>query len=596
LSIKIKLFNHQSNLQNNKIDNFLNPKGSVLITSVIFITIVMALTLGYYRTVMGERINYLSRLAKIQAHYNAENGLGKNYGYIASGTFVDTVFGSSEIKEMSGGVLKVNFFDTTATNLRTNFIGNAIGYATYPGFDGKPIQVTDTAQIAYQPVGFEEYMYFSDRELPGGGPWLGATVKFGGTDDLEGKIFSNDVIQIGAGNGCPTFDENAEVGTAKVFNYNNGCNESGVFGSGDNEITHRDSMPEIEWPPFVGQDRVKSHATHTFTANQFILAPGSTDRDKLVMTDIQFFDDYYVVKQWKYVQPPYTSAFIFNAADRDSLKKDYPLKYAQMYNPNAYGPNVGGYDSYRDWPLFDVDNQAPANFLDYVTYQQIFSNEDVIWIEGGQVRVSGTVRGRFTIATSGPQLYRMHFDNATIDTLFTNIWLTDDLVYADSQTSGAVTEGSTNRMGLLSGANIIIANTFPNGKKNSAIASNIKINAAMIAMDESFVVQYWQNSTAGYYFLDGQFIKGDGRGGSAFNNTGTNDYRGNIIIYGSVIQSKRGYVKRNQTGPYNIMSGIGYDKDYNYDYNLRDYPPPSWPEMRTNDGSVNLTLASYGVN
>ena len=73
---------------------------------------------------------------------------------------------------------------------------------------------------------------------------------------------------------------------------------------------------------------------------------------------------------------------------------------------------------------------------------------------------------------------------------------------------------------------------------------------------------------------------------------GSQDFRGTIHIYGSVIQSARGYVKRNNPGPY--TQTIGYEKNYNFDYNFRDYPPPCWPETRGADGSVNLNFHSMG--
>ena len=173
-----------------------------------------------------------------------------------------------------------------------------------------------------------------------------------------------------------------------------------------------------------------------------------------------------------------------------------------------------------------------------------------------------------------------------------NIWITDDLRYVDSGPNGSVPYGSPNRLGLLSAANIIVANTVANGAKNSSAGgTSVVINAAMIAMDEAFQVQYWQNTTNDYFFLDGNNIKADGQGQDYYGGT-SDDARGTINIWGSVIQSKRGYVRRNNPGPYERT--IGYSKNYNYDYNLRDYPPPAWPENRNADGSRNLSVAAFG--
>jgi hypothetical protein len=117
----------------------------------------------------------------------------------------------------------------------------------------------------------------------------------------------------------------------------------------------------------------------------------------------------------------------------------------------------------------------------------------------------------------------------------------------------------------------------------------------MIAMNESFIIQYWQNSTTLYNFVNGGAIKGDGRSVSMFRPpTGATDIRGTVMIYGSVVQEKRGYLKRNNPGPYAISPGIGYEKDYHYDRNLRTFPPPEWPETKNSDGSSSLELSGIG--
>ena len=44
---------------------------------------------------------------------------------------------------------------------------------------------------------------------------------------------------------------------------------------------------------------------------------------------------------------------------------------------------------------------------------------------------------------------------------------------------------TNNIMGLVSGANVIIANTRANGARNSSYGSHISINAGIIALNES---------------------------------------------------------------------------------------------------------------
>ena len=76
--------------------------------------------------------------------------------------------------------------------------------------------------------------------------------------------------------------------------------------------------------------------------------------------------------------------------------------------------------------------------------------------------------------------------------------------------------------------------------------------------------------------------------------TGTDDYRGTVHLWGSIVQFKRGYMNRNYPGPYNVSPGVGYNKNYHYDWNLQIKPPPYFPDLQSTDNSVILKMASYG--
>ena len=170
-------------------------------------------------------------------------------------------------------------------------------------------------------------------------------------------------------------------------------------------------------------------------------------------------------------------------------------------------------------------------------------------------------------------------------------------------------------LGLIAGGSVIIANTRPNGARDQQYGSNIKINASILAMHGGFISHYWQNTLADYhnptyYTANGMTtVIADGRGGhrnyyrvksSISPNfggvfTGNSDYRGTVHLYGSVVQFKRGYMKRNIPGPYPVPApGLGYDKDYHYDWNLQLKPPPYFPDLETSDNTVILKMASYG--
>ncbi len=287
-----------------------------------------------------------------------------------------------------------------------------------------------------------------------------------------------------------------------------------------------------------------------------------------------------------------------------------------------------------------------------------YSSPVVIYIHDGPVRVHGTYKGKYSIVTDEYTTYRRHAWNDSLngtippDTIWNNIWLTDDLVNADSndgnmsekQPNDACRGGSENSMGLVSGSNIIIANTRKNGAINGCTQadgncnqdiSGIKINAGMIALNESFVTHYWQNTTHdadfnnqpiatynggsivsnynppfnGYFnnwwsdFTDNDYRRwedyppwGDSRGRSkaadlGFSNPSrNNDKRGEIYLWGGVVQKYRGYVYRNPTSPYE-QSWIGYQsKDYHYDANLRCNPPPFYPYIECQGGNGELTV------
>ena len=576
--------------------------GHVIFISMLMVMISLGFTLGYLQFVLGERFVHLRHLAKVQAKMNAISGLGKiGNPYLLSDYFETNItLEGEQIPSMNGYNDSINCIFVPVPGMNEDQLeSNAKGVASFHGFDGQDIEMTARVKVRYTPDTFAKYMYFTNTESPAP-PWAGGYVSFGANETLEGIVYSNDDITMSS-YGCPSFIEGpneqiSEVHTAGNF-IMNGCPES-IFSG-----IHEDSAAVIDWPPFTGQERVHDAANWIFHGDDLIDMT-STDHDKLLMTEIEFFAGGFIVKQWPYTLPPRVKLTSLDPTYVDSFltpyKQYYPYRYSHSFPPLPGGANSFGSfaENPHDWYHYDFPNwPEPTTPDDYYLYREIYANEGVIWIEGGQVRVKGTIRGRFTVATSSPTQYRMDHTTAdpipTIAEMKNNIWIVDDLIYADSYSNGRVREGSANRLGLLSAANIIVANTRANGAKNQTFGRNIIINAAMIAMDEAFQVQYWQNNTNNYNFLDGSLTKGDGQGPVYYGTTGIQDYRGVVNIWGSVIQAKRGYLKRNNPGPYNQT--IGYDKNYNYDYNLRDFPPPAWPENRNADGTRNISVASFGA-
>ena len=164
------------------------------------------------------------------------------------------------------------------------------------------------------------------------------------------------------------------------------------------------------------------------------------------------------------------------------------------------------------------------------------------------------------------------------DSLFNNIWIIDDLIYEDSDTiSGMVLEGTTNRLFLISGSNVIVANTLKNGGGNSAVNQNVLINGCIIALNESFISHYWQNTTQTYGVpnpSNPSLSFGDGRGITRMGISTQYDDRGSIILWGSIFQKHRGHVRRHTPDGYNLqVPGIGYSKAYHYDSNMFENVP-----------------------
>ena len=321
----------------------------------------------------------------------------------------------------------------------------------------------------------------------------------------------------------------------------------------------------------------------------------------------------------------------------------------------------------NDWvSQFEVDDVGPFGpgqedhlLPEYVQYggkkTYYYQNPTAIYVKGGPVRVKGTYKGRYTIVTDEYQTYKRHawgagyFPPNKEDTLWTDIWITGDLRNNDANGTSLLNAqpdeycspdtGSDNRLGLVSGSNIYIANTIENGAKSAQITScdgnfysdrvNVVIHAHMIAFNESFATQYSNNTydnfnVAGgadddYYssppFGDGQgLLKYGGNsatscnGNSSDGNDGSvdcdnypgncfpmpdgsvDDNRGNITVWGGIVQDHRGYVVRNAPGPYNT-GNIGYGKSYNFDCNLKCPGgfPPLYPENTTCDESTDET-------
>jgi len=148
-------------------------------------------------------------------------------------------------------------------------------------------------------------------------------------------------------------------------------------------------------------------------------------------------------------------------------------------------------------------------------------NNGALFVEGGDLDVSGTLRGRLTAGASG------------------DVVITDHLQYNTNPAPTPLNpngQPSNDMLGILSENNVIVSNTAPN---------NLSIFGTMIASNGSFTVEdYWVGPPKGV-----------------------------LTIYGGIIQIRRGPVGTFSAATNQTLSG--YDKNYHYDARCR-YGAPSW--------------------
>lgn len=150
--------------------------------------------------------------------------------------------------------------------------------------------------------------------------------------------------------------------------------------------------------------------------------------------------------------------------------------------------------------------------------------------EYGDVNVRGTLNGRLTIGAN---------DDVTI---------TGNVLYNNNPQTNP---NSTDTLGLVAEGDVIISqNACPNGAN-----SNLTIQAAVMAMADSFYLDNW-----------------------------TSTMKGILNVYGGITQNQRGPVGTFNTN--NNSKASGFSKNYLYDRRLRDAPPPYYPDTNRYEGAA----------
>ena len=140
-----------------------------------------------------------------------------------------------------------------------------------------------------------------------------------------------------------------------------------------------------------------------------------------------------------------------------------------------------------------------------------------VFVEGGDAEISGVLSGQLSIGTNR------------------DIVITNNIVYNDDPRTNPA---STDTLALIAEKNVIISEDAP---------YNTEIDASVMALGNSFTVEDWWQSPA----------------------------KGDLIVYGGVIQRQRGPV--GTFDPQTSSKQSGYSKDYQYDSRLLTNPPPFYP-------------------
>jgi hypothetical protein len=216
---------------------------------------------------------------------------------------------------------------------------------------------------------------------------------------------------------------------------------------------------------------------------------------------------------------------------------------------------------YPTGTLFDSTQYHPATLpLNYA---------GVCIFVDGPLEIKGTVLGKVTIGSSD------------VLRLLDNIKYGEGL--AGTPEGWFIPDGqlrtNQNVLGIVSEKEVKIANTRENGRENSAglgnsqrnpAVTNIVITAAIVALGESFTFENQNDPDSGYVYDQSP------------------DDRGQIFLFGSVTQMRRGYVHRSNN------SSTGYLKQYKYDKRLLVKRPPCFFDVTDEQGHALFNVVQWG--
>lgn len=244
--------------------------------------------------------------------------------------------------------------------------------------------------------------------------------------------------------------------------------------------------------------------------------------------------------------------------------------------------------TFKDGFDMDVDKGsvgdiAAVNFANYKVFASTYtdglllSGETAIEFDDDQVLITNSEKGwskekvslddvsliyveDYTVSSKGKTTTYpgdLQLNGGTIDgrlTVFSenDTYINDHIEYTvyPIDEDGNDAEGADDALGIVSGDDVVVTSSAP---------SDLKLNATIMATGA---------------------LAGDGDDGSFYvQNYSSGSAKGDLNLYGGIIQEKRGAV-----GTFNTKSGkltTGYDKQYSFDTRFESAPPPYFPPVES---------------
>lgn len=495
-----------------------------------------------------------------------------------------TLFPDTGYATLENGVAVVDATGRTVPGVTRSTYGGPIGVSTGQyGVFGSVIsiaryangdRVVRRADITQE--SFAKYAYFTDVEP--------ANISFGGGDQIQGPVHSNDVIKIYSSGA--TFKGPGMVTTAQTIS----GRSYGTFVGGYKERAGRIEMPATAelgklqtYAAGGGTSLVEPVGGNPSTARmriEFLWL--DLNQNNVPEPDEGFYrvfvsnDDWFLMGipngaltsvrncgYWQVGAGPGRGAWVtpanqggLTAAQKRALLQD-PRRRCFLggdptfQNDSAFAPGAWNGPAKEGWVPrpFPLPASIPARLANrpdvaylYPLSRTYNANFKGVIHVSGSVALSGTVRGRVTIAATD------------------NIYIADDLNYS-IQPGGSSDCSDVDMVGLFAGGSVIVSDNALNTPQQ------IQAGGAYFPFDDSNTGVFLQGVVLA---LDVFTVQNFDQGPTATNACENLAWgRGCLYLSGGVIQSTRGAVGQSD--------GHGFLKRYSYDVCAAKKPPPYFP-------------------